>query len=280
MANPTSSDDPRMLKKELKRLEREAKLRKKQLKRERKMQKLERKKAKKEALLRAKLAAKGVKVPPKTETKPSEGPAKAMELAESKLPEAEIISDADVWTPKSAKKMDEIQKLIDRMDHKSVKSLRERYKTRYGEDLEVPDAYEVKPSIEVETAEETGELAPLITTSATTTAPEPSTESTTTGGGFFSRKLKADKPVKEKTQKVPRTLRFLDYRTPLYLREKYGAMGGGGKRVVLIIIDIILNIFLFPIKIFTTIIYIIKDRREQKLLTAMENESAQPQPTS
>ena len=280
MANPTSSDDPRMLKKELKRLEREAKLQKKQLKRERKMQKRERKKAKKEALLRAKLAAKGVKVPPKTETKPSAGPAKAMELAESKLPEAEIISDADVWTPKSAKKMDEIQKLIDRMDHRSVKSLRERYKVRYGEDLEVPDAYEVKPSIEVETAEETGELAPLIATSEVTSTPEPSTESKTTGGGFFSRTPKADKPVKEKTQKVPRTLRFLDYRTPLYLREKYGATGGGGKRAVLIIVDIILNIFLFPIKIFTTIIYVIKDRREQKLLTAMENESAQPQPTS
>lgn len=280
MANPTKSDDPRMLKKELKKLEREAKLRKKQLKRERKMQKIQRKKEKKEALLRAKLAAKGVKVPPKTETKPSEGPAKAMALPESKLPEAEIVTDADVWTPKSAKKMDEIQKLIDRMDHKSVKSLRERYKTRYGEDLEVPDAYEVKPSIEVDTAEETGELAPLITTSATTSTTEPTETSTATGGGFFSRASKADKSVKEKRQKVPRTLRFLDYRTPLYLRKKYGVSGGGGKRAILIIIDIILNILLFPIKIFTTIYYVIKDRREEKLLTALENESAQPQPTS
>ena len=141
MPESNKIDDPKMLKKELKKLSHEAKMRKKQLKRERKMRKLQMKKAKKEAVLRKKLAAKGVKIPPKSETKK---PEKASEMAESKLPEAEIISDADVWTPKSARKLEEIQKMIDRMDHSGVKSLKERYKIRYGEDLEIPDIYETK----------------------------------------------------------------------------------------------------------------------------------------
>ena len=174
--------------------------------------------------------------------------------------------------------MDEIQKMIDRMDRGSVKTLSDRYKQRYGEDLEVPDAYEVKASLEVETAEEAGELEPVSITPITT---QEETKATTTekSKGFSLGKPKKEK---QKKAKIDRPLRFLDYRTPWYLRDKLAPEGGKGKRAVLFIIDLILNILLFIIliKIIFTIIYIIKDRRLEKQLSALEQESAQPQPTS
>jgi len=278
MPESNKIDDPKMLKKELKKLSHEAKMRKKQLKRERKMRKLQMKKAKKEAVLRKKLAAKGVKIPPKSETKK---PEKASEMAESKLPEAEIISDADVWTPKSARKLDEIQKMIDRMDHSGVKSLKERYKIRYGEDLEIPDIYETKVSLEVETAEEIGELeSPLISSTSAEISEQSETAKSAKRTGIFGKTKKADKTTKIKIEKSSRPLRFLDYRTPWYLRDKMGATGGGGKRAVLLIIDLILNIILSPIKIITTIIYIFKDRRKEKLTSTTDKDSVKPQPTS
>ena len=278
MPESNKIDDPKMLKKELKKLSHEAKMRKKQLKRERKMRKLQMKKAKKEAVLRKKLAAKGVKIPPKSETKK---PEKASEMAESKLPEAEIISDADVWTPKSARKLDEIQKMIDRMDHSGVKSLKERYKIRYGEDLEIPDIYETKVSLEVETAEEIGELeSPLISSTSAEISEQSETAKSAKRTGIFGKTKKADKTAKIKIEKISRPLRFIDYRTPCYLRDKMGATGGGGKRAVLLIIDLILNIILSPIKIITTIIYIFKDRRKEKLTSTTDKDSVKPQPTS
>ncbi len=281
MPDPSKPTDPKALKRELKQLSHEAKMRKKQLKKEKKMRKLEMKRAKKEAKLRRKLAAKGIKIPPKTEIKTGEKPTGVSEIPESKLPEAEIVSEADVWTPKSAKKIDDIQKTIDRMDQDSVKSLRERYKERYGEDLEVPDTYESKASLELETAEEAGELEPEISTTAAETRSE-----VTAGplekkkrGSLFARSKKDGLAKDKKKVKVTRKLRFFDLRTPLYLRDKFGAEGGGVKRVILLIIDIILIILLFPIKLIGTIIYYIMDRRKEKELETAD-ETAKPQPTS
>jgi hypothetical protein len=282
MAEQEKPKDLRSLQMELKRQKREAKMRKKQLKRERKMNKREIKQQRKEAQLRMKLAKSGIKLPPKEETKPKEGVAKkkqAVTAEGSEIPEAEIISEADKWTPKSAKKLDEIQKMIDRMDHSSVRSLRDRYKERYGEDLEVPDVYEAKASLEVETATEEGELEPAYITHTGEKEETKVISAEKKGRGFsFARPAKK----KEKKEKVERPLRFLDYRTPWYLRDKFAADGGKVKRGILLIIDLILNILLgiILIKIIFTIIYIIKDRRLQKQLRALEQESAQPQPTS
>jgi hypothetical protein len=280
MPDPSKPTDPKALKKELKLLAHQAKMRKKQLKKEKKMRKLEMKQAKKEAKLRRKLAAKGIKVPPKTEIKKGEKPTGVSEVPESKLPEAEIVSEADVWTPKSAKKIDDIQKTIDRMDHESVKSLRERYKERYGENLEVPVTYETKASVELETAEEAGELEPAISTT-TDTKPDVATGTLEKkkSGSLFARSKKAALVKDEKKVKVTRELRFFDLRTPLYLRDKFGASGGGGKRAILLIIDIILTILLFPVKLIGTIIYYIMDRRKEKELETAD-ETAKPQPTS
>jgi hypothetical protein len=274
MATQNKPVDERALKKELKRLEKETKNRKKQMKRERKMKKLELKKRKKEALLSAKLGAKGDRVPAKVKGKPGEVAVKIPEGDGEKLPEAEIVADADVWTPKSAKKLDEIQKLIDRMDHDGVKSLKDRYKEKYGEDIEIPDAYEAKSSFEVETAEEAGELE-KVPTESKLVAPAKKEK------GKLSLLSKKKKEKKEK-MKVDRPLRLLDIRTPFYLRDKFGADSGGGKRAILLIIDIILNILLIilVIKIITTIIYILKDRKQAKLQAAMDDQGATPQPTS
>ena len=283
MAEQEKPKDLRTLQMELKRQKREAKMRKKQLKREKKMQKREMKSQRKEAQLRMKLAKSGIKLPPKPETKQKEGVAKKKQAVAAEgaaIPEAEIISEADKWTPKSAKKLDEIQKMIDRMDHSSVRSLRERYKERYGENLEVPDVYEAKASLEVETATEVGELEPAyIPHTGEKEETRDISAAEKKGKGFsFARSPKK----KEKKVKVERPLRFLDYRTPWYLRDKFAADGGKGKRAVLLIIDLILNILLgiILIKIIFTIIYIIKDRRLEKQLSAIEQESAQPQPTS
>lgn len=285
MANPDLPSDPKALKRELKRLAHEEKMKKKQAKRERKMKKKEKKKNRKEAVLRAKLAKRGIKVPMDSTSKQQaktgeETPASGtITTPGTSIPEAEIITEADKWSPKSAKKLDEIQKMIDRMDHNSVKSLRDRYKERYGEDMEVPDVYENRPSIEVETAEQAGELEPISSTSIssgsdqtmldTPAASKPKTS-------LFGSPLKSPKP------KIDRPLRLLDYRTPMFLRDKFGTKGGKGIRAVLSIVDIILNILLgiVLIKVIMTIVYVMKDKKMEKQLRMMEQESSQPQPTS
>lgn len=265
--NPKSSDDL----KELKRLEMEAKNKERQQKIEKRKKKAEARQRKKFEKLRKKYAKKGIKLPdqpikkePKTEPK--------AEIIAKDIPEAEVITAADVWTPQSARQIDDIQKRIDRMDQKSIQSLKERYKSRYGEDLEVPDIYETKPSIEVETAEKTGELTkPIQDTKSTVFAKDKKTKKPLFGG--------KDKKKKEKV-KFDRPMRFLDYRSFFYLKNTKAADSGGGKKAIFGLLDIILNIVLFFIKIPATIYYIIADRREQKMMEAMGDQAAQPNPSS
>lgn len=283
MADPKKEMDPMRYKMELKRIAHEEKMKKKKKKREAKMRKLMEKRKRKEAKLRAKLEAKGITIPPLSETKRKDQTttqSKTQIEATEKLPEAEIITaEADVWTPKSARNLEDIQKQIDRMDHRSIKSLKERYKERYGEDLEVPDIYNTKPSYEIEAALESGEIEPTISGSISTqqTQIPEVTESTKIFG-----KGKKVKKEKKNTVKLPRKLRFFDYRTPLYLRDKLGATGGKGKRAVLSIIDVVHNIIftIIIIKIITTLVYVIKDRREEQLMNSMNEQSGTPQPTS
>ncbi len=285
----SSTTDPMRMKMELKRAKQEEKMKKKQQKREKKMLKAEKKRQKKEEKLRAKLAARGIKLPPKAEKKvDSAAPSTSISTSKSaisegeQIAEAEIIRPADVWEPKSAKKIDDIQKHIDRMDQKSVKSLKERYKDRYGEDLDVPDIYNINKTIAVESAEETGELEKL--TGETTTTP-----SSGVGSGADAKEKsrfgfggKAKKTEKKEKVKIDRPLRFLDYRTPLYLRDKYGTDAGGGKRAGLTLVDIIHNIIftIIIVKIITTIVYVVKDNRERKFIESMQEQSAQPQTTT
>ncbi len=286
MAGSQESINPLELKMQLKQAAREEKMRKKQAKREAKMRKLEVKRRRKEEKLRAKLAAKGIKLPPKKEEE-----IKPTGISgEEKLPEAEIITgEADVWTPRSARNLDEIQKRIDRMDKRHITSLKERYKSRYGEDLEVPDIYNVESTIEIETAEKAGEIEKVETdTKGLDTTPMTSKpDEKKRGLGLFGSKVPSTEKDKEKEKdvekiKTERPLRLLDYRTPFYLRDKYAVDAGSGKRTGLLIIDIILNILLtiFIIKIITTIIYVIKDRREEKIIKSLSDQSTKPQPST
>lgn len=281
MAEPQEKVDPRELKMQIKQAAREKKMKKKQKKREAKIRKLETKKRRKEEKLRAKMAAKGISLPKRVE---GEEKPTTLEGGE-KIPEAEIITaEADVWEPQSARNLSEIQKRIDRMDQKSIKSLKDRYKNRYGEDLEVPDAYNVESTIEIETAEETGEIEKTTSISkaseiSSVSAEEEKQKKST---GLFRSKKDKTKTKEDTKIKMERPLRLFDYRSFFYFRDKYGASGGGGKRAGLAIVDIILNIIftIIIVKIITTIIYVIKDRREEKLIQSLSEQSSKPQPST
>ena len=245
----------------LKELKKETKRLRAEEKRKRKDRKKEHKRKKEEMRLtqqQRRMGVKSGKLPGKGKVKPGEKldrTTPAIKIGPD-VPEAEIISEADVWTPKSAKKIDEIQKRIDRMDKDGVKSLRERYNEKYGEDLKVPDIYDTSPSIEVETALEAGELEAATPdkmlakgkTAETNTDSKPKKS-------LFGRSKKAPKPEKMVKPKVKRQQRLFDLRTPFYFKNTRG-------KTVLIIVDLILFIPLFIPRIFGMIIYIRKDRRE------------------
>jgi hypothetical protein len=293
----------------LKQMEKERKMKEKEMKRQAKMKKREEKQRKKLEKRRIKLAKKGIILQePSTSpdaTKPAASaavaPGKTTPLPEAKLPEAEIITaEADVWTPKSARNINEIQKRIDRMDRSKIGSIKERYKERYGEDLEVPDAYNVKSSIDVETAERTGELEVSGTGSA-----DPGTSAAGLGvdakeepkkrGLIFGRSGSKEKDkglglgaAKKKDKvKIDRPARFLDLRKPLFLKSKFtNEESGGGKKAVFALLDVIILIIcliVFPIiiiRIIGTIYYIRRDKQDQEIMESMKEESGTAQPTT
>jgi hypothetical protein len=155
------------------------------------------------------------------------------------------------------------------MDKTGVKSLRERYNEKYGEDLEIPDIYDTSPSLEVETAEQAGELEPASTGKDSTLKVTPTKESKPKKS-FFGKSAKTQKPEKIAKPKVQRTQRLFDLRTPLYFKNTKG-------RIFWIIIDLILFIPLFIPRIFGMIYYIRKDRREAEY-DELYDDSMQIQP--
>jgi hypothetical protein len=270
---------------EYKRIEREMKNKELEIKQKEKMKKRFDKQHKRWEKLKKKYEKKGWPVPPepKFEMEPEKPTPKTTPAKDINLPEAEIITaEADVWTPKSARNLDEIQKRIDRMDKKHIKNLRDRYKERYGEDLEVPDIYNVSSSIEVETAEESGELEKVESPTTESVSKglfgQPRTEKT---GLRFGRKERAEK-VKVKTM-GDRPIRFFDFRTPLFFLKKFSnEESGGGKKAILAIVDIIVIILLFPITILRILItpyYMRKDRKEAELNQELSDQSSSAQPT-
>jgi hypothetical protein len=291
----------------LKQIEKERTMKEKELKRQAKLKKREEKQRKKLEKRRIKLAKKGIILQEPSASpdakKPSISAAAAAGTStpppEAKLPEAEIITaEADVWTPKSARNINEIQKRIDRMDHNKISSIKERYKERYGEDLEVPDAYNVKSSIDVETAERTGELEGLDkdSTGLSTTSSEADTKGEAIkrglGFGLAGRKDKGlglgrGKDKRKDKVKIDYPARFLDLRKPLYLKSKFtNEESGGGKKAIFGLLDVIIliiSIIIFPIiiiRIIGTFIYIRRDKQDQEIIESMKDESGSAQPTT
>ena len=209
---------------------------------------------------------------------------------EETLTEAEVISaEADVWTPRSARNIDEIEKRVDRMDRDRIHSLKERYKERYGEDLEIPDAYNVESTLDVDTAEQTGELEPIEKKLEDSKEPTLKTkeESKGLGLGVFGKKDKKKDKTKQKV-KIDRPVRFLDLRKPLYLVSKFTTKDSGiGRKIFLGILDIIILLFCIIIlfipmfiRIIGTIYYIRRDKLDQELFESMPENGSQPQPAT
>jgi hypothetical protein len=250
------ADDEIELKAKLKQIKLEEKRRKQEAKLEKKQQKKLEKQKKKEANLKAKVEAGKLKLP----AEPGKGKG-------TEPPEAEIIESAQEWEPVSAISIDEKRKRIDRLSAEGVKSLKQRFREKYGEEMEVPDVYEKtyeynigepdEPSLPGGPPDEPEEIK----------VTEPGEKK-----GFFGRGEKAKAKPKAKPKPTgPRPLRFFDLRRPLYLKERFtNEESGGGKKILLLLLDIglILVIPLLIIRIITTIIYVIKDGRAAKQAAA------------
>jgi hypothetical protein len=270
---------------EYKRIEREMRNKERERKQNAKLKKRLEKQHKKWEKQKKKYEKKGLPVPPepKLEMEP-EKPTEPTTQPKIDLPEAEIITaEADVWTPQSARNLDEIQKRIDRMDKKHIRSLTERYKDRFGEDLEVPDIYNVSSSIDVDTAEATGEIESVESSTSITTSESKglSTASKPEKSAFgFGRREPKEKKAKGPT--TERQVRFFDFRTPLYLLKKFtDEDSGGGKKAIIAIFDIFL-ILVFPLtilRIITTPIYMRRDSKEARLNQELNEQSSSAQPS-
>jgi hypothetical protein len=155
--------------------------------------------------------------------------------------------------------LDEIEKKIDRFSGKGVAGLSERYREKYGEDLKVPELYQIETSLEMDHS---------IEDLASEDEPDdferrqdaPGTKST--GGLFGTSKKEAKIEVGEPGEKPP--LNFFDLTSGLFfLTKKFGAKGGGGKKAVMVILDILLLPTII-IRIFTTIIFVQKRKKARK----------------
>jgi hypothetical protein len=160
--------------------------------------------------------------------------------------------------------MDEVEKKIDRFQGKGVKGLSERYRDKYGEDLKVPELYQIETTLEKEEMDrlaDEDEKAQIDRELGETTQKE--------SGGFWGAKKETDLSIDEPKEKQPPN--FLDLSTGLlYFRNTAGEGASGGKKNVRTLIDIIL-IILFPIlilRIITTPIFMMKRRKAQKAAAA------------
>jgi hypothetical protein len=151
------------------------------------------------------------------------------------------------------------------MSSSSVESLRDRYRSRYGEDLEVPDAFNVPlPSRDEDpvlvSTDSTDELSTVTVESPSLASPAP------------------EKPAKVKP-KIYREPTFWDLRSaPLYLFKKAELDGSGGAAKALwAIIDVVvlilvpLTLILVPltaIRLITSVLAWNKEKKQVKETTA------------
>jgi hypothetical protein len=240
------ADEEIALKAKLKQLKLEEKKRKREAKLEKKKQKKLEKQKKKEATLKAKVDAGKLKLPSE--------PTKAKG---TEPPEAEIIEPTAIeWKPKSSITIDEKRKRIDRLSADGVKSLKVRFREKYGEELEVPDMYEKTYEYNIGEPEE-----PSLPESM---ADEPEEIKVSELGG---EKKEFGAPKAKPKPTGPRPLRFFDLRHPLFFKDKFtNEESKGGKKALMLILDLLMYL-IFPIlilRIITTIIYVIKDNRAAK----------------
>jgi hypothetical protein len=254
------AEDVKDMQRRLKEMEVRRKMEEKMEKRKMKDEKMRMKLAKREDKMRKKIEKKG-KMPPEG-IKPSDSGISDKEPMGTgeKIVKAEIVEfKPREWERKSVHSIDEVEKKIDRFSGKGVESLSERYRNKYGEDLKVPELYQIETSIEMkdDLDKYLSEDEEKDDAFVQEEKEEPSK------GGFFS---KPSEPAEEfPADEGERQLRFLDMSSgAMYLSKKHGRNAGGGKKAVLAIVDIILLIFLLPIRILTTLYYVLKRRKARK----------------
>jgi hypothetical protein len=268
------AEDVKDLQRKLKELELRSKLEAKHEKQRLKDEKLKMKLKKKQEKMRAKMIKKG-QVPPEEGDKPDFiRPRKEKVDTSGKIVQAEVVEfRAKEWERRSVQSMDEVEKKIDRFSGKGVQSLTDRYREKYGEDLQVPELYQIETSIELDgELEKYAKEEELKASEDEWKEPEPPKSR-----GFFKPKEKPSIEIIEEDES-PREPRFMDLSTgALFLRNKHGAHSGGGKRAALAFVDVIVLIVLFPItiiRLITTLYYSMKRRKARKALKKSK-ESAQ-----
>ena len=262
------AEDVKDMQRRLKEMELRAKMESKMEKKKLKDEKMKMKLQKRQEKMRRKLEKSGKMSP--EDIKRLEGGLKEKEAVgtKEKIVKAEVVEfKPKEWKRRSVQSLDDVEKKIDRLSGKGVTSLSDRYREKYGEDLKVPELYQIETSLEMDSdierlsLEDEGDLDD-----------EGFREMGTSTSSDFQRK-KAEAEISLGEPKEKPELSFMDLSSGvLYLRDKYGAKGGGGKRAVLVILDIVVLVVLFPltiIRIFTTIYY----SRKRKKVAKAENQS-------
>jgi hypothetical protein len=250
------AEDVKDIQRRLKEMELKAKMGAKAEKQRLREEKMKMKLKKRQEKLEKKMSKKG-EVMPKEPLK--------MERKEEGKPAEKIVSAEVVefkpkeWERRSVHSMDEVEKKIDRFSGKGVKGLSERYRDKYGEDLKVPELYQIETSLEKDDLERTAdedELGRIDKEMGEASRKEP--------GGFWGAKKEPELSMDEPKEKLPPN--FLDLTTGLfYFKNKTPRGASGGKKTVMILLDIIL-IIIFPIlilRIITTPIYMRKRKKSR-----------------
>jgi hypothetical protein len=184
-----------------------------------------------------------------------------------KIAKAEVVEfKGREWSRKSVQSMDEVEAKIDRFSGKGVKGLSDRYRDKYGEDLKVPELYQIETTIEMErefdTESDDEELARI--DKELEAAPVKDENSS-----FFGRKKdKAKVKVEFDEDKPVLEPKLLDFSSAVFfLMKRFGARGGGIKKILLALLDVGLILF-FPltiIRILTTIVIVMKRKKARKI---------------
>lgn len=261
------AEDVKDIQRRLKEMELRAKIEAKSEKRKMKEEKMKMKLRKKQEKMQRKLMKRGRLTP--EDLKRMEGGAEEKDALESpdKIVKAEVVEfKPKEWERKSVESIEDVEKKIDRFSGKGVSSLSDRYRERYGEDLKVPELYEIETSIEMK-----DEYDRLTTKEQALALERELAEPAVPKEGLeFHEVTKEKEEALEDEPKPDIPLNFWDLSSGvLFFRKKFGVRGGGGKKAGLIIVDAIILIVAFPItiiRLFTTIYHSSKRRKARKQL--------------
>lgn len=257
------ADDLKDLKRQQKEMELRLKMEKKAAKAKSKQEKEKMRLMKKQDKMRKKLEKQGRTMPDEFSRTEDRGPMGAKE-PEGKIAQAEVVEfKSKEWERRSVQSLGEIEKKIDRFSGRGVKGLEERYREKYGEDIKIPELYQIETKLEFDqsidraASEDEGE--------DDVWGERKDAEGQEEKTSFFGRSRKdADITVGGPEDELEPS--FWDLSTgPMFFMKKYGRSGGGGKKAIMAIVDIIVLIVLFiPFTIIRLLTTVVSVRRRKK----------------